>query len=166
MVRLLGRPVMEHIVGLLRENNISDICVTLKHLPENIISYFGDGTPFGVHIEYRVEDDPLGTAGSVRACMDFIGEDDFLVISGDAACDFDLQMLIKEHRIHNSPVTIALYPQKEPLEYGLVLTDPDGAVISFIEKPDWSEFVTDLVNSGIYIYLSQYHASFARGPSV
>jgi mannose-1-phosphate guanylyltransferase/phosphomannomutase len=151
MARLMGRPLLEHIVALLKKSGIDDICVTLRYMPERIMDYFGDGSPFGVRMQYRIEREPLGTAGGVKACMDFIGDEDFLVISGDAACDFDLGRLLREHSYHRCAVTMALYPHADPLQYGLVLTSPGGRVISFIEKPAWERVVTDLVNTGIYV---------------
>ena len=104
-----------------------------------------------MHLRYRIETEPRGTAGAVRACSDFYGRDDFLVISGDAACSFDLLRLYRQHQSSGAAVTVALYPDAEPLQYGLVLQDRQGYVRHFIEKPDWPHVVTDLVNTGIYI---------------
>lgn len=151
LVPLCGRPVMEHIILLLKKHGITDICCALKYRPEDIKSYFGDGARLGVKIEYRVEETALGTAGGVKNCADFYGEEDFLVISGDAACDIDLSKLIAEHRRRRPAVTIALCPESEPLRYGLALCDRTGYIRSFIEKPDWHRVVTNLVNTGIYI---------------
>lgn len=151
MMPLLGRPVMEHILELLKANGITRVCVTLRYKPEWIMNYFRDGSDLGIHIEYRVESQPLGTAGGVKACMDFVGQEDFLVISGDAVCDFDLRHLIYEHQRRRPDITLALYRNSTPLQYGLVLTDPRGRVVSFIEKPPWERVVTDLVNTGIYV---------------
>lgn len=151
MVSLAGKPVMERIIDLLRDQGFSDICATLCYHPEPIMEYFGDGAAFGVQLEYRLEDGPRGTAGSVLACQDFYQDEDFLIISGDAACDFDLRTLMERHRQTNAAVTMALYPNAEPLQYGLVLQDKQGFVRHFIEKPDWEHVVTDMVNTGIYI---------------
>ena len=151
MTRLLGRPLLEHIVELLRRNGFTELCITLAHKPQSIMEHFGDGRDFGVSIEYRVENTPLGTAGGVAACLDFVGNEDFLVISGDAACDFDLAGLAKEHEIHGGLITMALYSHSEPLSYGTVITDGCGTVISFIEKPCWERVVSDLVNTGVYM---------------
>ena len=104
-----------------------------------------------MHLKYRIESEPRGTAGGVRACSDFYGREDFLVISGDAACSFDLLGLYRRHQQADAAVTIALYPNAEPLQYGLVLQDRQGFVQHFIEKPDWEHVVTDLVNTGVYI---------------
>lgn len=151
MAPLLGRPLMEHIILLLKNNGITDICAALRYMPEAITSYFGDGGRFGVNLQYRIERSPLGTAGSVKNCEEFFRGEDVLVISGDAACDFDLSRLARDHMSKAPAVTLALYPHPEPLPYGLVLTDRSGRVVSFIEKPDWGRVVTDLVSTGIYI---------------
>lgn len=151
LVPLCGRPVMEHIILLLRRHGITDICAALKYRPDDIKNYFGSGEKFGVRLEYRVEQTALGTAGGVKNCADFYGSEDFLVISGDAACDIDLSKLIAEHQRRSPAATIALCPEPEPLRYGLALCDREGFIRSFIEKPDWRHVVTNLVNTGIYI---------------
>lgn len=151
LVPLCGRPVMEHIILLLRRHGITDICATLKYRPDDIKNYFGSGEKLGVRLEYRIEQTALGTAGGVKNCADFYGSEDFLVISGDAACDIDLSTLIAEHQRRSPAATIALCPEPEPLRYGLALCDREGFIRSFIEKPDWRHVVTNLVNTGIYI---------------
>lgn len=151
MAPILGRPVMERIIQLLRSHGITEICATLKYNPDPITEHFGDGRDFGVHLTYSLEDEPLGTAGSVRQCRDFWDGEDFLVISGDAACDFDLSYLIDEHRAARPTVSIALYPHPEPLQYGLALADKSGRILHFTEKPTWEQVVTNLINTGVYV---------------
>ena len=151
MTLLMGLPLLEHIVELLRRNGFTQLCMTLGHMPDQIREYFGNGDRFGVSIRYEVEQKPLGTAGGVKACSDFYGDEDFLVISGDAACDFELSRLADRHEKLGAALTMALCSHPEPLSYGTVLTDPDGKVRCFIEKPDWPHVVTDLVNTGIYV---------------
>lgn len=151
MVPLVGVPVLDRLLELLRRNGFTDVCATLCYRPEVIQEHCGDGSGYGVHLRYRIETEPRGTAGAVRACSDFYGRDDFLVISGDAACSFDLLRLYRQHQSSGAAVTVALYPDAEPLQYGLVLQDRQGYVRHFIEKPDWPHVVTDLVNTGIYI---------------
>ena len=151
MVRLLGRPILEHTIILLRDHGFNDICITLCARPESIRTYFGDGRAFGVSLSYREERAPLGTAGSVKNCADFIGNDDVLVLSGDAVCDFDLSALMDVHSASRAAATLALTSCADPLRYGLVLTDSGGEIVSFIEKPAWERVVTDLVNTGIYV---------------
>ena len=150
MVPMLGRPMMEHIILLLRQQGFTDICAAVKYRAEDIINCFGDGSRLGVRLQYRVEEKALGTAGGVKNCADFYGDEDFLVISGDAACDFDLSELMRRRRDSGAPAALALYRSPEPLSYGLAITDEGGLVRAFIEKPRWSRVVTDLVNTGIY----------------
>ena len=160
---LLGRPVMEHIVELLRDQGFSEICAALHYRAGEIMAHFGDGRRFGVHMEYRIETANLGTAGSVKNCRDFFGDEDFLIISGDAACDFRLDRLMELHREKQAAVTIALSRESEPLRYGLAVTDGDGRIRSFIEKPGWPRVVTDLVNTGIYVLSPQVLARVPEG---
>lgn len=148
MMPLLGKPLLERTVALLRESGFTELCLTLHYRPESIRAFLGDGTRFGVQVEYRTEDTPLGTAGAVRNCRDFIGNENVLVMSGDSACDYDLGALF---RAHTGGVTIALAVHAEPLPYGLVITDKTGRVTGFVEKPSWERVVTDHVSTGIYV---------------
>ena len=150
MVELVGVPVMERAVRLLRAQGFTELCAALCYRPEVIMDYFGDGSRFGVSMEYRVQTEPRGTAGSVLQCADFYGADDFLIVSGDAVFDFDLAALLRRHRNGQAAVTLALHPSAEPLQYGLVLLDRESRVRHFVEKPDWAHVVTNLVNTGIY----------------
>lgn len=152
MVPLLGRPMMEHILLLLKEQGFTRVCAALRYRPDLIRSALGDGSRFGVELEYRVEKEAeLGTAGAVKNCSDFIGGEDVLIISGDAACDLDLGELMRQHRERDAAVTLALHRDAAPLRYGLAVTDATGAIRAFVEKPRWSQVVTDLVNTGIYV---------------
>ena len=151
MVRLFDKPVLEHILKLLHKNGIDASCLTLRYMPQAITDYFGDGKQLGLCIQSRIEQKPLGTAGSVRACKDFIGDESFLIISGDCVCDFDLRACIDFHKQQGADATIVLYAHPEPTEYGLVLTAPDGRVQRFMEKPAGDSVFTDLINTGIYI---------------
>ena len=150
MIPILGRPVMERTLALLRRNGVKRVCAALGYRPEAIRAYFGDGRDFGVELCCSTEEKPLGTAGSVRACAPFYGERDFLVVSGDAVCDFDLRALTEYHRRVGAALTMALYECETPTAYGLVVADGAGRVRGFVEKPDWSRVVTDRVNTGIY----------------
>lgn len=151
MVELLDRPVLEHILELLVKNDVQEACLTLHYLPQIITEYFGSGEKFGIRLDYRIETEALGTAGGVMSCAEFLGSDDFLVISGDCVCDFDLRALIAFHRQKKADVTLALYACEEPCEYGLVVTDRDGRIEQFVEKPAWDHVLTDRVNTGIYV---------------
>jgi mannose-1-phosphate guanylyltransferase/phosphomannomutase len=132
MVPIAGKPCMEHIIELLREHGFEDVIVTVAFLPQAIRSYFGNGETLGVNVEYSVEESPLGTAGSVRLTADQL-DDTFLVISGDALCDFDLGKLVKFHKKRGAAVTIGLKSVENPLEFGIVVTDEEGRVERFLE---------------------------------
>ena len=151
LVPLLGRPLAEHIVRLLKKHGFTRVCAALQYRPGDVMAALGDGSRLGVSLEYRTETRELGTAGAVKNCADFIGGEDVLVISGDAACDLDLTELWNRHRERGAAVTLALTHDAQPLRFGLAVTDESGAIRSFVEKPDWSRVVTDLVNTGIYI---------------
>jgi mannose-1-phosphate guanylyltransferase/phosphomannomutase len=150
MVPVVGKPCMEHILELLREHGFEDVIVTVAFLPQAIRSYFGDGESLGLKVEYSVEESPLGTAGSVRLACDKL-DDTFLVISGDALCDFDLTKLIEFHRKREAAVTIGLKSVANPLEFGIVVTDDEGRVERFLEKPSWSQVFSDTINTGVYV---------------
>lgn len=151
MTPLLGKPVLGHILDLLRRHGIRSVAVTLRCMSDTIMDHFGDGRGYGVELTYFVEKEPLGTAGGVKKCMEFLGEEDFLVISGDAVCDLDLTELVSLHQSRRSAATLALCRRGEPLEYGLVRTDGEGRVLGFVEKPGWGQVDTELVNTGIYV---------------
>ena len=151
MVPLFDKPVMEHIIDLLKGHGVTDICVTLQYMPQVVTDWFGDGSEKGVTLHYFVEKEPMGTAGSVKACMGVLGDEDFLVLSGDAVCDLDLSAALGVHRASRSDATLVLYRHPTPLEYGLVLLKDDGRVERFVEKPAWGQVLTNTVNTGIYV---------------
>jgi mannose-1-phosphate guanylyltransferase/phosphomannomutase len=150
MVPLVNKPVMLHILDLLKHHGITDVVVTLRYLATVIQDFFGDGSHLGMNITYVVEDSPLGTAGSVKHAAQYLDET-FLVISGDALTDFDLQAIIHAHQTREVLATIALAHVPNPLEYGVVVTNEQGYVSRFLEKPGWAELISDTVNTGIYV---------------
>lgn len=119
----LNVPIMEHIVLLLKSHGITEIVVTLHYLADEIEGYFGDGAEWGVNLAYSVEDTPLGTAGSVKKAEAHLKDDTFLIISGDALTDINIDKAIKYHRDKNSMATIILSHVPNPLEFGVVITD-------------------------------------------
>ncbi|MCE1248990.1 MAG: NTP transferase domain-containing protein [Firmicutes bacterium] len=150
LVPLCNKPVMEYIIELLRDAGITQIVVTLHYLADEIVSYFGDGSEWGVQIMYSVEDEPLGTAGSVKMVEDYL-DDTFIIISGDSLTDFNLPEIIKFHKEKKSLATITLTRVDNPLEFGVVITQEDGAIRRFLEKPSWGEVFSDTINTGIYV---------------
>jgi len=150
MVPVLNRPVMSYIIELLKEHGITDIGVTLQYQPEIIRDYFANGAEYGVNLQYFVEEVPLGTAGSVKNASDFLDET-FMVISGDALTDLALSRAVEFHKQQGSIATLVLTRVDCPLEYGVVITDKNGRITQFLEKPGWSEVFSDTVNTGIYV---------------
>ncbi len=153
MIPLFGRPLLEHLLLLLRRSGVTEAAVTLHCMPEVIRAWFGDGSDWGMRLTYLTEDTPLGTAGSVKACQSFLeGEEDFLVLPADCVCDFDLASAIAAHREAGAIATLLLHKAANPLEYGLVHTDEGGRVLRFVEKPGWSQVFTNRINTGIYLF--------------
>ncbi|GFE71179.1 mannose-1-phosphate guanyltransferase [Chroococcus sp. FPU101] len=151
MVPILNRPIAEHIINLLKRNNITEIIATLHYLPDAIQDYFQDGNDFGVKIKYSVEEDqPLGTAGSIKNVERLLDEP-FLVISGDSITDFDLTAAIAFHQSKQSKATIILTRVPNPIDFGVVITDKEQRIQRFLEKPSTSEVFSDTVNTGTYI---------------
>lgn len=150
MVPLVDRPVMAHIIELLKMHGITEIIITVQYLANVIQDYFGDGTSYGVQITYSVEETPLGTAGSVRNAQALLDEP-FLVISGDALTDINLTDVIDYHMSKQALATLTLKRVENPLEYGVIITDEGGRIKQFLEKPSWGEVFSDTVNTGIYV---------------
>lgn len=162
MVPVLNKPIMSHIIDLLRHHGFSDIGVTLQYMPEAIRDHFSNGTEYGVNLHYFVEDSPLGTAGSVKNAASFLDET-FLVISGDALTDLDLSRAVDFHKKQGSIATLVLTRVDCPLEYGVVITTEDGKITQFLEKPGWGEVFSDTVNTGIYVLEPEALDYFAPG---
>lgn len=150
MVPIVNTPIMEHVINLLKSFNIREIVTLLYFQPEVIIDYFKDGSSFGVNIKYVLATADYGTAGAVKNAYQHLNER-FIVISGDVLTDFDLQEAIDFHISKNSLATILLTRVKTPLQYGIVITDKDGKIVRFLEKPSWGEVFSDTINTGIYI---------------
>lgn len=150
MVPIFDKPVMEYTIKLLKKNDIRSIGVTVAYLPQIIMDYFSDGSSYGVKLNYFIEETPLGTGGSVRNTGDFF-DDTFIVMSGDSLTDLDLKKALEFHKSKKSKATLVLKREAVPVEYGVIITDSDGSIVRFLEKPNWGEVFSDTVNTGIYI---------------
>ena len=164
MVPLLGRPMMEHIITKVREAGIAEIVVLLYYMPEVIRGYFGDGSKFGVRLDYVLPDDDYGTAGAVKCAEERI-DSTFLVLSGDVVTDFDLVRILEFHRAKRTPATITLTSVPNPLQFGVVITDASGRILRFLEKPGWGEVFSDTVNTGIYVLEPEVFGQIPKGRS-
>ncbi|HEX7609889.1 MAG TPA: NDP-sugar synthase [Solirubrobacteraceae bacterium] len=160
MVPVLDRPVMEHILDLLARHGRDEVIANLHYFPDSIREYFGD------RLQYRVEEELLGTAGGVRACSAFFGDDAFIVISGDALTDIDLTALAARHRSAGGIATLAVKRVPDTREYGVVLHDSDGRITGFQAKPEPEEALSDLGNCGIYAFDPSIFDYFPARPFV
>jgi len=151
LVPVCNRPIMEHILLLLRAQGVTQVVATLHYLADAIQSYFGDGSEWDIALTYSVEDTPLGTAGSVKQAEGLLREGTFLIISGDALTDVSLQPALEFHRERGALATLILARVPNPLEFGVVITDETGRITRFLEKPSWGEVFSDTVNTGMYI---------------
>jgi mannose-1-phosphate guanylyltransferase/phosphomannomutase len=150
MVPVGNLPIMDHVVSLLQRHGITDITSLLYFQAEDIKNYFKDGSAFGVRMKYVKPDADYGTAGAVRMAMENPDEP-VIIISGDLITDFDLTAAMKWHRAKKSDATILLTHIENPLPYGIVITDPEGRIVRFLEKPSWGEAFSDTINTGIYL---------------
>src|SRR3990170_2645017 len=152
MVPMANRPMMEHIIELLKKNDITALTALLYFQPEMISGYLGDGSNLRVKPDYITLPVDLGTAGAVGSAMRKIGGDETtLIISGDVLTDIDLKRAVEFHKKNNSAATIVLTRVENPLPFGIVITDEEGRIVRFLEKPSWGEVFSDTINTGIYI---------------
>jgi len=150
MLPILNKPMMEHIIKKLKSVGINEVVVLLYFKPEVIQNYFKDGSDLGIKINYVLPDDDYGTAGAVKKAQKYLDER-FIVVSGDLVTDFDFKEIIGFHDAVNSKLTITLTSVEDPLQFGVVITDKDGKILRFLEKPGWGEVFSDTINTGIYV---------------
>lgn len=160
MVPVLDRPVMEHIVELLDRHSFREVIANLHYFPDSIREHFGE------RLSYHHEPELLGTAGGVRACAGFLGDESFLVISGDALTDIDLGAFAATHARRGGIATLAVKQVPDTREFGVVLHDREGRVTGFQEKPDPEEALSDLGNCGIYMFQPSIFDYFPERPFV
>lgn len=151
LVPVLNKPIAQHIIEHLKRAGITDIVVTLYYLAEEIQNYFGDGSDLGVNLIYSIEDTPLGTAGSVKKAEKYLEDDTFIIVSGDALTDLNIEKAVAFHRDHKAEASLVLQHAENPLEFGVVMTGENGKIVRFLEKPSWGEVFSDTVNTGMYL---------------
>ena len=166
LLPVVGRPIMGHVLRLLKRHGFDETVVTVQFLASLVRTYFGDGDELGMHLSYATEEAPLGTAGSVRNAEEALRDDSFLVISGDALTDIDLGKVVAAHRARGALVTVCLTRVPDPLEFGIVVTDEEQRVERFLEKPTWGQVFTDTVNTGIYVMEPEVFRHVPRGEAV
>lgn len=151
MLPIMNRPMMEHTIVSLRDLGITEFIILLYFKPDVIKDYFKDGSKWGINITYVVPDDDYGTAGAVKKAQEYIGDENFIIISGDLVTDFDFQQIFDYHKAKDSKLTITLTSVENPLEFGVVIANDEGKIEKFLEKPSWGEVFSDTINTGIYI---------------
>jgi mannose-1-phosphate guanylyltransferase / phosphomannomutase len=166
LLPVANKPIMEHVLRLLKRHGFSETVVTVQFLAALVRNYFGDGEDVGMGLHYATEEMPLGTAGSVKNAEDALRDEPFVVISGDALTDIDLTAMVRFHREQGALVTVGLTRVPDPLEFGIVIADEDGRIQRFLEKPTWGQVFSDTVNTGIYVMEPEVLAEVPPGESV
>jgi len=150
MLPVAGRPLLEHIVTLLRHHGITQQAINLHYKPQTIVSHFGNGQQWGVQITYSFEQQLLGSAGAAKKLHWFLDQT-FVVFYGDLYTDLNLRRLLDFHRRHNALATVALYEVSNPTACGIVDLDAGQRIRRFVEKPAPEEVFSNLANAGVYV---------------
>ena len=151
MLPIAEKPVLEREIECLRDQGYKDIIITVSHLGTLIMDYFGDGTKFGVSIQYFNETVPLGNAGALYRMKDILTED-FLLINADAIFDIDVNRFVDFHKTHGGLVSLFTHPNDHPYDSGLIVADKQGRVERWLTKEDQHEgWYKNRVNAGIHI---------------
>ena len=151
MIKIEGKPVLEHEIECLRDQGFTELIITVSHLGHIIMDYFGDGEKFGVHIEYFNEKEPLGNAGALFKIKDRLTED-FLLLNADAVFDVDFNRMVRYHREKNALVTLFTHPNSHPYDSGLLIADENKAVLKWLAKEDERpEWYRNRVNAGLHV---------------
>lgn len=151
MLPIMNKPMMEQTMMMLKALGITEFIVLLYFKPEIIQDYFKDGSDLGIKISYVIPDDDYGTAGAVKLAQRHIGDENFIIISGDLVTDFDFQKLFTFHKEQKSKLSIGLTSVENPLQFGVVIANEEHVIEKFLEKPSWGEVFSDTINTGIYI---------------
>jgi mannose-1-phosphate guanylyltransferase / phosphomannomutase len=163
LLPVVNKPIMEHVLRLLKRHGFTETVVTVQFLASLVRHYFGDGEDVGLSLTYATEETPLGTAGSVKNAEDGLRSGPFLVISGDALTDIDLAAMVRYHKKQGALVTVGLTRVPNPLEFGIIIVGEDGRIQRFLEKPTWGQVFSDTVNTGIYVMEPEVLAEVPAG---
>ncbi|MEG1509083.1 MAG: nucleotidyltransferase family protein [Clostridia bacterium] len=148
MLPILNKPILQYTIERLKFYGVTEIAMTLNYKPESIVDYFGDGSNFGVNLTYFYENEPLGTAGSIKNASSFL-EDTFLVLSGDAFTNLNFEQLWQFHMQKGAKVSLFAKYVEDCRPFGMLSVDDDNKITSFLEKP--LQKVSGIVNTGIYV---------------
>lgn len=151
LVPVANRPVMQHILSLLKKHGFEDVISNLHYQPEKIERFFGDGSSLELNLQFRTEKELSGDAGGVRACKDFLGHDTFVVLMGDLLTDTNLTRIVEEHKRKKALATIAVKQVQDVSQFGVAIFDNEGFINGFQEKPSLSEALSNFASTGIYV---------------
>lgn len=152
MIPIAGKPILEYEVEMAKRYGYIDFLFIIGYMGSQIASYFGDGSKWGVNIEYYQEEKPLGTAGALVFLKDKLTED-FFVFYGDTVMDFDMEAMLRYHRGKNADATLFLHPNDHPYDSDIVDLDKDGKVLHFYNKPHEDNFISkNIVNAALFIF--------------
>lgn len=150
MLQTAGVPFLEHLLSRIRAVGVQHVILGTSYKAETFTDYFGDGSRFGLDIEYLVEDEPLGTGGAIRNVAELLQSDTVMVFNGDILAGVDLSRLLATHTDNAADATLHLVKVPDPRAFGSVPTDPDGRVQAFLEKTENPP--TDQINAGCYVF--------------
>ncbi len=150
MIPILGKPILEHQIDCLRRQGYTDITLVVGHLGEVIRDYFGNGSAFGVQIDYVVEDTPLGSAGALFLLKEKLTED-FLLLNGDIIFDIDIASFLRHHLEKGGVATLFTHPNNHPYDSGIIIADEEGCVTNWLHKEDERLWYRNRVNAGIHL---------------
>ena len=151
LVPIANVPVMEHILALVHRHGFRNVCANLHYMPDKLTEYFKDGSDFGVDLHFRNEKELSGDAGGVRALKNYLQDGTFIVLMGDLVTDCDLTHVIAQHKKNGAIASIGIKPVEAVERFGVVVTDDNGRIVGFQEKPARSEALSNMVSTGIYI---------------
>lgn len=163
MIKIEGKPILEHEIECLRDQGYRDIIITVSYLGDIIVDYFGDGRgispatgePFGVNIKYYFEEQPLGNAGALLKLREEL-DDDFLLLNADVLFDVDIDRMVESHQNSGAEVTILTHPNSHPYDSGLIVSDKCNRVVEWLTKEDARpEYYKNRVNAGVHILSSK-----------
>jgi mannose-1-phosphate guanylyltransferase/phosphomannomutase len=177
LIPVVNRPFLEYQVALLKKHGITEIIFWTNYMADKIAAHFGDGSAFGVSMQYAIEDTPLGTAGAIRNAQEIAGRDTFVVLNGDVLTDFDISSIVKFHRDKGALSTLTLKQVPSPSPYGVIITDAEGRVQEFREpseaqkkaladNPNVEHTGVDYINAGIYVMEAQALDAIPKGRPV
>ncbi|MFH2202036.1 MAG: NDP-sugar synthase [Elusimicrobiota bacterium] len=152
MVPVANRPILHHVLANLARHGVRDVMLNLHAHPEQVRSYCGDGSHWGLRLKYSMEHKLLGTAGAVKKVADFFKDAPLLIMSGDGLSDIDISRFFRFHQRRRSFATMATKAVNSRFEYGIAVTGKEGKIKGFLEKPRWGDVLSNQANTGIYLF--------------